>query len=63
MKPNTPLCGPVCGFEGGVGNDTSEAPNRPCWASVTQLWPAVAKGNCQGEPEPPKKSNIQPLPL
>ena len=30
----------------GRETDTSKAPDRPCWASVSQLWAAVAKGSC-----------------
>ena len=38
VKPNTPLCGPVCGFEGQVGERRQESPRpallEPCGAVV-----------------------------
>ena len=39
VKPNTPLCGPVCGFESRQGSNTSKALDRPCWASCDQQLP------------------------
>ena len=39
MNSNSALCGPVCGFgRQARETDTTEAPDRPCWSRVGQLW-------------------------
>ena len=57
MKPNSPLCGPVCSFGDRVGKRHQQSP-RP--ALLGQREPVV---NEQGKPNKPKKMIPSPSPF